>query len=153
MRGRSRSRAAKASDPAAELEVSSKMKTRALGATTAIAALALVCSAGSAWAGSIKGKVTFAGDPPQRRQIQMSADPKCEAGDMERAGRAVHGDGMLRSAQLGHSILEGRDGRALCQEVRFQDRDDSLDVLVADRLAAVGYYHRIRRGGWDRRGG
>lgn len=55
------------------------MKTRVLGATAAMAAITLVCGAGSAWAGSVKGKISFAGDPPQRRQIQMSADPKCEA--------------------------------------------------------------------------
>jgi len=55
------------------------MKTGVLRATTALTAMALACGAGSAWAGSVKGKVTFAGDPPQRRQIQMSADPKCEA--------------------------------------------------------------------------
>lgn len=55
------------------------MKTGVLRATTALAAMALTCGTGSAWAGSVKGKTTFAGDPPQRRQIQMSADPKCEA--------------------------------------------------------------------------
>ena len=45
----------------------------------AVVAAAIVCTAGSAWAGSIKGKATLAGDAPQRRQLQMSADPKCEA--------------------------------------------------------------------------
>jgi plastocyanin len=55
------------------------MKTRVVGAATAIALAVVVCGAGSGWAGSVKGKATFAGDPPQRRQLQMSADPKCEA--------------------------------------------------------------------------
>jgi plastocyanin len=55
------------------------MKTGVPRATTALVVMALACGTGSAWAGSVKGKVTFAGDPPQRRQIQMSADPKCEA--------------------------------------------------------------------------
>ena len=55
------------------------MKSRMLTAATTVAATALVCSTGAAWAGSIKGKTSFAGEAPQRRQIQMAADPKCEA--------------------------------------------------------------------------
>jgi len=55
------------------------MKTRALRTTVAVAAAAVLCAAGPASAGSIKGKISLAGDAPQRRQIQMAADPKCQA--------------------------------------------------------------------------
>jgi plastocyanin len=54
------------------------MKTRVLMATTVWATTTLLCG-GSAWAGSVKGKATLEGTAPQRRQLQMSADPKCEA--------------------------------------------------------------------------
>lgn len=55
------------------------MKTRNPGAAAIVAAAALMCGTGPAWAGAIKGKISFAGEAPQRRQIQMAADPKCQA--------------------------------------------------------------------------
>jgi len=54
------------------------MKLRLFAASSALLAASLFAAAGIATAGSIKGKVTFTGDAPQRRTIQMSADPKCE---------------------------------------------------------------------------
>ena len=55
------------------------MKTGIAATTAALAVAMLTFDAGSACAGSIKGKISFAGEAPQRRQVQMSADPKCEA--------------------------------------------------------------------------
>jgi plastocyanin len=55
------------------------MKTRVLTAGAIVATASLLSGAVTASAGSIKGKVTLDGAAPQRRQIQMSADPKCEA--------------------------------------------------------------------------
>ena len=55
------------------------MKTRVFAATALLAVATIAFDTGSAWAGSIKGKVSFDGEAPQRRQLQMSADPKCEA--------------------------------------------------------------------------
>ncbi|HYB97591.1 MAG TPA: carboxypeptidase regulatory-like domain-containing protein [Candidatus Limnocylindrales bacterium] len=49
-------------------------------ALTTTAALLLSCSLGAApaLAGSITGKVKFEGTPPERRKIQMTADPVCD---------------------------------------------------------------------------
>jgi len=55
------------------------MKTGMLGMTAALTAAVFTFGGSTAWAGSIKGKISFAGDAPQRRQVPMTADPKCEA--------------------------------------------------------------------------
>jgi plastocyanin len=53
------------------------MKMRVPTAAFVLAATFVI--AGSAWAGSVKGKASLEGTAPQRRQLAMSADPKCEA--------------------------------------------------------------------------
>ena len=87
------------------------MKKRVLGATIAIATAAITYSTGSAWAGSVKGKAMFAGAPPQRRQIQMSADPKCEAANPNgRLGEVyVIKDGALQNVFV--YVKEGLQGK------------------------------------------
>ncbi len=59
------------------------MKTRVAGFAALFAIATIALTSGPAVAGAISGKVTFAGDPPQRRQVKMSADPKCEAANPE----------------------------------------------------------------------
>jgi len=63
--------------PHQNLEVKDHMKMRVPTAASVLAATLLIT--GSAWAGSVKGKATLEGPAPQRRQLAMSADPKCEA--------------------------------------------------------------------------
>jgi plastocyanin len=80
------------------------MKTRVPTVTTVfgaatLAAVLVVCGTGSAWAGSVKGKVKLDGPAPQRRQLQMSADPKCEAanpGGRQGEVYVVGGDGGMQ---------------------------------------------------------
>jgi len=55
------------------------MKTRFSWTALVVTAATLMCGPGAARAGSIKGKVSFSGEAPQRRQIQMAADPKCDS--------------------------------------------------------------------------
>jgi hypothetical protein len=57
---------------------------------------------------------------------------------MERRGRAVARDRVRGTDLGGHRLLEGRNDRPLCQEVRSQDRNHGLDIGIVDRLASVG---------------
>jgi plastocyanin len=77
--------------------------------TVMVAALTL----GSAWSGSIKGKVTFEGKGPKDTPIQMNADPNCVA---MHAGEKVMTQKMVIAEDGGLQwvfvyIKEGLDGK------------------------------------------
>src|SRR5262249_31133151 len=61
---------------------------------------------------------------------------KRQAGDVKRAGAAVHGDRVTRAAHVDDGALEGGHGWTLRQKVRAQNLNDSLDVRVGDLLAS-----------------
>ena len=80
------------------------------------------------------------GDEAYRRGPYPVArlDAERQAGDVQRAGGAVHGDGVVRAAIGRDALLECGKDFPLREEIGPQHGGDGFDVLVAYALSAVG---------------